>query len=177
MAQMYAELTGAPIGICHGGGWSKSTNGYLYAGEITDSSLACITPEKESQSEDGDPMENRIVTASMTGAQIVDILNNKAEPSDTKGLTTYYVAAGLDVVFNPWAEQGSCVISCKLPDGSELDPDEVYEVAYFNGSLPDDSIEPDRALDFSWKEAFLQWLDENGDTVKKPEMTLKLQYE
>jgi hypothetical protein len=177
MAQMYASVTDAQIGICHAGSWSKSTNGYLYAGDITDSSLTCITPEKEAKSDDGDSMENCIVTASLTGAQILDILNNTVEPSDTSGLNTYYVASGLDVVYDPWAGSGNCVISCKLLDGSEIDPDEVYEVAYFNGSLPDDSIEPDHALELSWKEAFIQWLDENGGTIEKPEMTLELKYE
>jgi hypothetical protein len=174
---MYASMTGAPIGICLGGSWRKSTNGYLYAGEITASSLACITPEKEPQAEDDSDMENRIVTATMTGVQILEILNRKPDVDETKGLTPYYVAAGLDVVYNPWADDGTCVVSCKLPDGSELNPDETYEVAYFNGSLPDDSIEPEKALELSWQEAFIRWLDENGGTITRPEMTLQLQYE
>jgi ABC-type glycerol-3-phosphate transport system substrate-binding protein len=177
VAQMYASMTDAPIGICYGGGWEMSTNGYLYAGDITDSSLACITPDKEPQSESEDPYASKIVTASMTGQEIIDILNQDIVFSNTKGYSPYYVAAGLEVEFNPWAEEGERVLSCRLPDGSDIDPDDVYEVAYFNGSLPDMDIQPERALDMSWQEAFLQWLDENDGVLRAPEMTLTLVYD
>jgi hypothetical protein len=86
------------------------------------------------------------------------------------------VASGLDVTFNPWAGAGKRVISCKLPDGSDLDTDETYQVAFFYGSLPDESIEPESALDMTWNDSFLKWLDDIGGIVKKPEMTLTLQY-
>jgi hypothetical protein len=176
VAEMYQELTGADVGICLAGGWSRSTNGYLYGGSITDASLECITPDKEPQ-EDDDSDANKIVTASLTGEQILSILNATSE-ADTKGLSIYYVAAGLTVEFAPWAGEGKRVQSCKLPDGSDLDPDAVYEVAYFNGSLPDDMTpEPDTVLDQTWQEAFLQWLDSQGDRIEKPDMTLTLVYE
>jgi ABC-type glycerol-3-phosphate transport system substrate-binding protein len=176
MAEMYASLMDTPIGICRGGGWGDSTNGYLYQGDITDSSLACITPAKELSDEET-PWADCIVSASLTGQQILDILNNSEEARSTKGLSVYYVAWGLQVEFNPWGEQGSRVLSCKLADGSELNPEETYEVAYFNGSLPEMEVEPDNGLEMTWNEAFIRWLDENGGTLKKPEMTLKLEYE
>jgi hypothetical protein len=175
MAQMYASLMDVPIGICRGGGWDRSTNGYLYEGDITDSSLSCITPNKESTSED--PDADRIVSASLTGQQILDILNGSKELNTTKGFSTYFVAYGLEVEFAPWAEEGNRVISCKLPDGTDLDPAEVYEVAYFNGSLPDIGAEPEHVLDMSWQDAFLTWLEEEGGILQKPKMTLKLVYE
>jgi hypothetical protein len=178
VAEMYQELTGADIGICRAGGWSRSTNGYLYGGSITDASLECITPDKEPQAEEDDSNANKIVTASLTGEQILSILNDASELTDTKGLFTYYVAAGLTVEFAPWAGEGKRVQSCKLPDGSDIDPDAVYKVAYFNGSLPDDlTPEPDMVLDQTWQEAFLQWLDSQGGRIEKPDMTLTLVYE
>jgi hypothetical protein len=175
MAQMYASLMDVPIGICRGGGWDRSTNGYLYEGDITDSSLSCITPNKESTSED--PDADRIVSASLTGQQILDILNGSKELNTTKGFSTYFVAYGLEVEFAPCAEDGNRVISCKLPDGTDLDPAEVYEVAYFNGSLPDIGAEPEHVLEQSWQDAFLTWLEEEGGVLQKPKMTLKLVYE
>jgi ABC-type glycerol-3-phosphate transport system substrate-binding protein len=177
MAEMYRDTMGVDIGICYGGGWSKSTNGYLYQGDITDSSLSCITPVKEEQAEDSELLSDEIVTATFTGQQIIDILNSDYTITNTYGFSTYYVAAGLDVVFNPWGDAGERVISCKLPDGSDLDPEQTYEVAYFNGSLPDLSIEPERRSELTWQEAFLQWLDAQGGTVTPPDMTLTLQYE
>jgi ABC-type glycerol-3-phosphate transport system substrate-binding protein len=177
VAQMYASKMGTEIGICRGGGWDKSTNGYLYQGDITVSSLACIEPDKE-QVDTDDPDENKIVSAYLTGEQIVSILNDMAGPDDTKGFSNYFVAYGLQVEFNPWAQEGSRVISCKLADGTDIDQNESYEVAYFNGSLPDmDDIEKENVLDQSWQDAFISWVDEQGGVLEKPEMTLELEYE
>jgi ABC-type glycerol-3-phosphate transport system substrate-binding protein len=175
MAQMYAQLMDTSIGICQGGGWNYSTNGYLYKGDITDSSLACLNPEKEQEAEES--WAGCIVTATLTGQQIIDILNDATESSTTKGLYVYYVAYGLQVEFDPWGDAGERVISCKLADGTELDLNGTYEVAYFNGSLPETDILPERGLECSWQEAFLQWLDTQGGVLKTPKMTLKLEYQ
>jgi hypothetical protein len=177
VAQMYADETDAQIGICRGGGWGKSTNGYFYEGDITDSLLECLTPDKEPQTDSEDPYEGKIVVSSLTGQQILDILNSTEELSGTKGFATYFVAYGLDVKFAPWADEGSKVQSCKTADGKELDPDAVYEVAYFYGSLPDETLEPESALDGTWQDNFLTWLNEQGGVIKQPEMTLKLVYD
>jgi hypothetical protein len=177
MAEMYADLMDASIGICRGGEWGESTNGYLYQGDITDSMLACLTPEKESDSEEDDRWAGCVVASEMTGQQIIDILNNSEERNNTQGMSVYYVAYGLQVEFNPWADEGRRVVSCRLPDGTELNPDETYEVAYYAGSLPDTDIEPERGEDLSWKEVFLTWLDKNGGVIKKPKMTVTLKYQ
>jgi ABC-type glycerol-3-phosphate transport system substrate-binding protein len=175
VAGMYASLMNTPIGICRGGAWENSTNGYIYKGDITDSSISCISPDNEVDADDENA--GKIVKSFLTGSQIMEILNVAAEPTTTKGLSSYYVAWGLDVEYAPWAADGERVISCRLADGSEIEPDAVYEVAYFNGSLPIADVEAESALDMSWQDAFLEWLDENGGVVKKPEMTLKLVYD
>jgi ABC-type glycerol-3-phosphate transport system substrate-binding protein len=183
VAKMYSELTSAPIGICLGGGWSRSTNGYLYEGDITDSSLSCINPDKE-QGEDDLPSDNQIVTSYLTGQQILDILNSSQSQVTTKGLSTYYVAYGLKVEYDPWAKDGEKVKSCYLSDGEELDLDKSYEVAYYNGSINlatclenGEDLELNQIVDMTWQEAFLKWLDENeGGEISKPEMTITLEY-
>jgi hypothetical protein len=177
MAEMYRDLTGADVGICYGGAWRNGTNGHFYAGDITDSSLACVQPDKESAGDD--PMAGTIVTATMTGTQILDILNNAVgleSNSTTKGEYHYYVAAGLTVQFDPWAAQGSRVLSCKTADGSDLDPDGTYQVAYFYGSLPAGSAAAEQSLGQTWLESFLTWLDQQGGVIQKPTMTLELNY-
>jgi ABC-type glycerol-3-phosphate transport system substrate-binding protein len=176
VAGMYADVMDAPIGIVQAGGWEGSTNGYFYKGDITDSSLACISPNKESPSDEENPWSSHIVAKSMTGQEILDILNSTVDLS-TKGLEAYYVAYGLQVEFNPWGGVGNRVLSCKLADGTELDPEASYEVAYYYGSLPDAELEPDRRQDGTWTENFAAWLEENGGTIQKPEMTLKLEYQ
>jgi hypothetical protein len=174
VAEMYAEQMDVPIGIVRGGGWDRSTNGYFYAGDITASSLAVVEPDKEVSSDD--PEADRIVTSTLTGQQILDILN-AAPIADTLGLYSYFVAYGLDVTFAPWESEGNRVISCKLADGTALDTDATYEVAYFNGSLPESiSASVNQVSEKTWQEAFLDWLDGQGGTVKKPDMTLTLQY-
>jgi hypothetical protein len=86
------------------------------------------------------------------------------------------VAAGLTVEYAPWEDEGKRVISCKLPDGSAIDPEALYEVAYFNGSLPLEGIEPEDVLEQTWQEVFVSWLDAQGGTIKEPEMSLTLVY-
>jgi ABC-type glycerol-3-phosphate transport system substrate-binding protein len=175
MAEMYQELTGADVGISLAGVWRRGTNGYFYKGDITDKSLSCVTPAKESATEDK-PMSGMIVTASMTGAQILDILNNADGPIDSSMSGAYYVASGLTVRFDPWAAEGSRVLSCKTPDGNEIDPDAVYEVAYYYDSLPDGSPEAESSLGEPWLDSFLKWLDQQGGVIKVPEMTIELAY-
>jgi ABC-type glycerol-3-phosphate transport system substrate-binding protein len=177
MAQMYKDLTGADVGICLGGAWRNGTNGHFYKGDITDKSLSCVTPNKESSSDDN-PMADTIVTSTVTGAQILDILNSATELTNgsTVGAACYYVASGLDVVFDPWASEGSRVISCKLSDGTDIDTDATYTIAYFYGSLSVGGITPESSLGQTWLDSFLEWLDGQGGTIKVPTMTLKLAY-
>jgi ABC-type glycerol-3-phosphate transport system substrate-binding protein len=175
MAEMYQQLTGADIGICLGGGYIYGTDGHFYEGDITDSSLSCVKPDKESSSND-DSMAGTIVTATMTGQQILNILNNGTGPADTDSKMPYYVASGLTVRFDPWAEDGNRVLSCKTPDGNDLDMDKTYQVAYFYGSLPDSSIKPENSLGQTWQESFLTWLDQQDGVIKVPSMTLELAY-
>jgi ABC-type glycerol-3-phosphate transport system substrate-binding protein len=175
VAEMYAEQMNVSIGIVRGGGWDRSTNGYFYAGDITASSLAVVEPDKEVSSDD--PEADRIVTSTLTGQQILDILNDATPLAETLGFSSYFVAYGLDVTFAPWESEGNRVISCKLADGTALDPDATYEVAYFNGSLPESiNATVDQVSEKTWQEAFLDWLDAQGGTIKEPEMTLTLQY-
>jgi hypothetical protein len=176
MAEMYRDLTGADVGLCYGGAWKFGTNGRFYAGDITDSSLACVTPDKESASSD-DPMSGTVVTAAMTGQQILDILNSTGlADSTTEGEYHYYVAAGLTVKFDPWAAVGSRVLSCKTADGKDLDPAGSYTVAYFYNSLPEGTAQAESSLNQTWQESFLAWLDQQGGVIKTPEMTLELSY-
>jgi 2',3'-cyclic-nucleotide 2'-phosphodiesterase (5'-nucleotidase family) len=180
VAEMYKDMTDADIGICFGGAWRNGTNGHFYAGDITDTSLACVNPYKE-VSTDGDPaLIGTIVSSNMTGAQVLELLNSATglEGNNvTQGEWHYYVAAGLTVRFDPWAEEGSRVLSCKTADGQDLDPNATYRVGYFYGSLPDGFVDtPDSSLGQTWQDSFLAWLDQQGGVIKVPDMTLELAY-
>jgi ABC-type glycerol-3-phosphate transport system substrate-binding protein len=172
-AEMYQELTGADIGISLGGNWRYGVNSHFYAGDITDNSLSCVTPDKESPSDDS-PYIGMVVTTTLTGEQIKDILNNASGADGSGG---YYVAYGLTVSFNPWAEGSNRVVSIKTSDGKDLDLEATYQVAYFYGSLPEGSPAPESSLNQTWQDSFIEWLDSIGGTIKEPEMTLTLVYE
>jgi hypothetical protein len=176
MADMYRELFDADVGIALGGTWRNGTNGHFYEGDITDSSLSCVTPDKESSTED-DSFAGTIVSSTMTGQQILDILNSAADSIDSDSENNYYVASGLTVEFDPWASAGNRVISCKTNDGKDINADDTYKVAYFYGSLPDgSSVEAEDSLCQTWLESFKAWLETQDGVVKKPEMTLTLSY-
>jgi ABC-type glycerol-3-phosphate transport system substrate-binding protein len=176
VANMYADVMDVPIGICMDGGWYRSTNGYIYEGDITETSLSCITPDKEHRADAENPYADSIVSTELTGEQILSLLNHSEVRSENAVRASNYVAYGLTVEYDPWAENGAKVISCKTADGKEIDPAATYQVAYFNGSLALDGIEPENACDQTWTEAFVSWLAENGGTIEKPEMTLTLKY-
>jgi hypothetical protein len=176
MADIYRELMEADIGIVAAGRYRTSTNGYFYKGDITHSSLLCVTPQKETISDTGDEMANKICVATLTGQQILDILNSNFSLSESDSASCYYVASGLQVTFNPWADAGSRVLSCTLADGIKLDTEASYKVAFYYGSLPDESIVPESALPMTWEEGIVKWLDDNGGTIQKPDMTLLLKY-
>jgi hypothetical protein len=175
LAQMYKDLTGADIGLCYGGAWKYGTNGHFYQGDITDTSLGCVRPDKEGSPDENDPNSRTVVTATMTGAQILEILNSTGLlDNTTEGEGHYYVAAGLQVKFDPWAEEGKRVLSCKTLDGEDLDPASNYTVGYFYDSLPDSVATPTSTLGETWLDSFLKWLDTQNGVIKEPEMTLEL---
>jgi hypothetical protein len=175
---MYADTMNTQIGLCLGGGWNRSTNARLYQGNITQESLDCISPDKEHLASNTNLDADSIVAAQLTGKQILDILNNTETIGDNEARNGYYVAYGLTVEYNPWAKNGSRVISCKTADGENIKEDELYSVAYFNGSLSlgDDLDVQDICAD-SWEDAFLSWLDDKGGTIKVPDMTTTLVYD
>jgi hypothetical protein len=69
------------------------------------------------------------------------------------------------------------VISCKTADGENIKEDELYSVAYFNGSLSLDDLDVQDICADSWEDAFLSWLDDKGGTIKVPDMTTTLVYD
>jgi ABC-type glycerol-3-phosphate transport system substrate-binding protein len=176
MADIYRELTNADVGIIAAGGYRNSTNGHFYKGDITHSSLLCVTPQKEAVSDTDDEMAGKICVATLTGQQILDILNSDFTLSESDSDSCYYVASGLHITFNPWADAGSRVLSCTLADGTDIDTEKSFKVAFYYGSLPDESIVPERALSMTWEESVAKWLNDNGGVVKKPDMTLLLEY-
>ena len=109
----------------------------------------------------------------MTGGQIMDALSGAADGAG------YVLASGLQVKFAPWNAPGERLIECALPDGSALEPDRTYRVAYLSGSIRTTDGEvfaaPDEtAVAQGWRECFLDWLERQNGVISAPEPTTEL---
>ena len=129
------------------------------------------------------PEGEGLAYGTLTGQQIINCLNGM---SGTVGNSDswYYVASGVNVEFAPWMPEGKHLISCKLPDGSDIDPNGKYKVAFMsdkiftceNGELSVLRPEDEVILEGKWVDHFKKWIGEHDNTVKRPEQTTVLNW-
>ena len=67
------------------------------------------------------------------------------------------VSSGLKIEFAPWAEEGKRVVAVTLADGSKLEPEQLYTVACWNGT-----VNPQRITEVEniYEESFLELFEE-----------------
>ena len=95
-----------------------------------------------------------------------------------------YVASGLKVEFAPWMPVGERLVSCKLPDGSDLDPNGTYKVAFMSdklfclesGNISSLELADEVIVEGKWEEIFPVWFADQGDVLKRPEQTTVLNW-
>ena len=161
IGQIYRDLTGADIGLVYVNLGDQGANCRLFGGTITTADSNNLAPDRTSAEGEG------LAAGTLTGQQIIDCLNGM---DGTVGNSNrwYYVASGLNVEFAPWMPAGQRLISCKLPDGRDIDPDGTYKVAFMsdkifgieNGELTVLRPEDEQYIDAYGSEG--QWqLDEN----------------
>lgn len=176
VGDMYRYETGAAFALVFVGSDSEGVNGYLYKGNITDDSLECISPSNINKFD-----KCGIAKGTLTGQQIMDYLSGK-EGIDSDNPGEHIVASGLKVEYAPWKKKGDWLISCTLPDGTKINPESKYEVAYYAGSLKvieDEKVEAayiddEVILEGTWEEHFISWLKNMGGVLKEKELTTKL---
>jgi 2',3'-cyclic-nucleotide 2'-phosphodiesterase (5'-nucleotidase family) len=69
------------------------------------------------------PFDNQVATVTLTGAQVLDLLEHGVSP------TTCVQMSGLSVVYDPERPRGERVLEVRLPGGKRLDPAGRYRVA------------------------------------------------
>ena len=69
------------------------------------------------------PFDNQIATVTLTGAQVIDLLENGVSP------TTCVQLSGLTLIFDPNRPRGERVLEARLPDGKRIDLAAKYKVA------------------------------------------------
>ncbi len=174
MGQVYRDATGADIGLVYVDTSEQGANCRLFAGTLNTKAVRNMAPDRTSPEGEG------IASGTMTGQQIMDCLNGVAGESDR----WYYVASGLKVEFAPWMPAGKRLVSCKLPDGSKLDPKASYRVAYMSdklfcldgGSISELKPTDEVILEGKWEEIFPVWFADRGGVLKRPEQTTVLNW-
>lgn len=177
MGQIYRDVTGADIGLVYVNPHDQGANSRIYAGDIL---LPCVNemaPDRTSAAGEG------IASGTLTGQQILDCLNGmEGVVGHSDGW--YYVASGLKVEFAPWMPSGERLVSCKLADGSDIDPNGTYHVAFMSDKIfgksgnTTESIRPadTKIVEGKWQDIFRQWVADHGGVVKRPEQTTVLNW-
>lgn len=87
----------------------------------------------------------------MSGEQIIESLDH---PMGNESVADcIYAASGLRLTVAPWRKQGERILKVTLADGSELEPDKLYTVAAWEGTINDEYItEVVERLPETWEE-------------------------
>lgn len=170
MAQVFQEKTGAQIGLCPSNTTKPGNNWKIYQGEIEygrtdtiDYSLDLSFPHIE---EDENKLEEKLVLTRMTGAGILQALETFYARRDSYA-NAYMVASGLKITFAPWAGEGQRFVSVKLADGSDLEADTLYTVAFWNGSVDPALINAVEAeYEDTAAELLKEWVAAQGGSIR-----------
>ena len=177
MGQVYRDVTGADIGLVYVNTAEQGANCRLFSGTLNTTAVRNMAPDRTSAEGEG------IASGTMTGQQIMDCLNGL--PGIVDGSDSwYYVASGLKVEFAPWMPAGERLVSCKLPDGSELDPNGTYKVAFMSdklfclesGNISSLELADEVIVEGKWEEIFPVWFADQGSVLKRPEQTTVLNW-
>ena len=177
VGQIYRDVTGADIALVYVNTGDQGVNCRLFEGTVDTTDLNNIAPDRTSAAGEG------IASGSLTGRQILECLNG-ASAQVGNSSQWYYVASGLNVEFAPWMPTGERLVSCTLPDGSPLEPDALYRVAYMSDKIftvEGDSIialapGDEQIVEGGWSELFPKWIGEHGGVIRRPEQTTVLNW-
>lgn len=177
IGQVYRDVTGADIGLVYVNTSEQGANCRLFAGTFNTTAVRNMAPDRTSAKGEG------IASGTMTGQQIIDCLNGISGVVGESD-SWYYVASGLKVEFAPWMPVGQRLVSCKLPDGSNLNPDGTYKVAFMSdklfcmngGTISSLELADEVILDGKWETIFPKWFAEKGGVLKRPEQTTVLNW-
>lgn len=177
MGQVYRDVTGADIGLVYVNTAEQGANCRLFAGTLNTTAVRNMAPDRTSAEGEG------IASGTMTGQQIMDCLNGL--PGIVDGSDSwYYVASGLKVEFAPWMPAGERLVSCKLPDGSDFDPNGTYKVAFMSdklfclesGNISNLELADEVIVEGKWEDIFPTWFADQGGVLKRPEQTTVLNW-
>lgn len=164
IADMFRRKADAQIGLCRVNTRVSGCNAELYQGEILNFEEGAESPLSVcyelnrgfGYADFGDNIGPRLLKLTMTGADIKGALNEVYNKSATYP-ADYMVSSGLIIEFAPWAGEGKRVLNVTLDDGSKLEPDGLYTVACWNGTVDPMRVENVEAI---CEESFLELFEE-----------------
>ena len=105
----------------------KGVSARFYKGDITEIDMMRVMPDLKS----GD--KGMLSKVAMTGENLIKTLEYSVEAEGNSGW--FYYFSGLDMEYDPAANQGYRIISIRTKDKKEIDPDATYSVAVMAGSV------------------------------------------
>lgn len=132
IADMYRETTGADIGLITDHLAYRGNLMRIFKGGINDSIITTLKPRSLANG-------STLVKLSMTGRQLLDALNAPMTNSEADK-ECLYAFSGLKCKVAPWNKLGEKYLLVALADGSAIEPDKLYTVAAWEGTVRDEFI-------------------------------------
>lgn len=169
-ADIFREKSNAQIGLCLANTKYQGCNYRIYAGDLVFSPNNEDTLDWVIQSgflaNNIDDNGQKLMRFKVTGKNLLQTLEypNRGFYADA-----YWTASGLKITFAPWAGEGKRIVSAVLADGTPIDPEAVYTVAAWNGSVnPELILEVEEYYDNSVTDLFRSRVESQGSI--KPEL-------
>ncbi len=133
IADAFRTATGAQIALIPVNSVFRGNMSRFFAGSLTENMLASMTPRS---------LENAssLVKVKMSGSMLLKALNSCPSSAAQAG-NCVYAFSGLKATVAPWNTKGKQYLSVTLADGTEINPDETYMVAFWQGMVSDEDIQ------------------------------------
>ncbi|MEA4912290.1 MAG: extracellular solute-binding protein [Oscillospiraceae bacterium] len=155
IADMYREATGADVGLIANNIACRGNLMRIFAGELNVADVAVLKPRSLANG-------STLVKAAMTGQQLLDALNDPVGADDKTG-DCIYAFSGLQCEVAPWNAQGERYVSVTLADGADVDPERLYTVAFWSGTVFDKYITgTPEVCDGTWEDLMTAKLRSGG---------------
>ncbi len=131
-ADMFKEKANADIGLCLNNTTYRGNLMKIYKGKMTQASINNLLMRSLAN-------KSTLQKVRMTGAQILKVLN---DPIDfvTNIHQGIYAVSGLKCTVAPWNSVQKRYIKVTLPDGTPLDQNKEYTVAFWEGTIKEEYV-------------------------------------
>lgn len=170
IADMYREAAGADIAIIANNIAYRGNLMRVFAGALTPDFVSALLPRSLGN-------DTTLVKANMTGQQLLDALNDPMGANDKTG-DCVYAFSGLKCEVAPWNPQGERMLSVTLADGTAVDPQATYSVAFWSGTVFDKYITGEtEAIEGGWTDLMTAKLQKDGAITPSDDGRITLVWE